>query len=389
MQRRFTLGIEEEFQLVDAQTGELRSVSPRVLEKCGVYFGEQRIKPEILQSMVEHASTILPNIQAAREELYATRATLSRCLTEEGLALISAGTHPGALWWEHRLSDEERYHQIEAEYQDVGRSVMVFGLHIHVSLGSQEMAVALMNQVRNWLPHLLALSSNSPFWMKRMTGIKSYRSVVWRRFPRSGTPELFVSAGHFERYVQDLIEMGCIDNAKKIWWDVRPHPFYGTLEFRICDMPATLEDTLALAALCQALVAKLTWLYERGEHLPVLERDYLEENKWRAVRYGLDAEVLDFVRRRRLNMRDAIHELLEFVDDVVDELGIQREVLYLHSLISDPRGTGADRQIALYEAGGDIEAVQRYLMHQTLQGIAPDELNPPRQAMHFFAPEPM
>jgi carboxylate-amine ligase len=370
MQSGFALGIEEEFQIVDALTGELRSHAPHVLRKCSSYLGD-RLKPEIKQTMVELVSTILPDIQAARGELYASRAELSRLLAEEGLALISAGTHPNSFWWDYPMSADQRYHDLESEYQDAGRSIMIYGLHVHVSVASHEQAVLLMNQVRNWLPHLLALSSNSPFWMKRQTGIKSYRSVVWRRFPRSGLPDTFASVQDYDRYIADLVATRCIDNAKKIWWDVRPHPFYRTIEFRIFDMPATLEDTLALAALCQALVAKLTRLYERGEQVPILSRDYLEENKWRAVRYGLDAEVIDFTQLRQLQMRDAIYELLEFVDDMVDELGSQREMLYLHALLSDPRGSGADRQVALYDATGDLQEVQRYLMKQTLQGIVP------------------
>lgn len=387
MQRSFALGIEEEFQLVDAQTGDLCSASPQALDKCVAYFGNQRIKPEILQSMIEHASTILPDIRAARSELYTTRALFSQLLEEEGLALISAGTHPSALWWEHRISEGERYRAIEDEYQDAGRSVMIFGMHVHISLASPDLAVAVMNQARNWLPHLLAISANSPFWMGRMSGIKSYRSIVWKRFPRSGIPELFNSASHFDHFVQDLVQMGCIDNAKKIWWDVRPHPFYGTLEFRACDMPATLEDTLALAALCQALVAKLAWLYERGKSVPVLARDYLEENKWRAARYGLDAEVVDFVHHRRLSMRDSIYELLEFVADVSNELGSQREMIYLHSLLTDPFGTGADRQMALYQATGDVQTVQHYLMRQTLEGIQPRETSARLQVVRLLEPE--
>jgi carboxylate-amine ligase len=249
---------------------------------------------------------------------------------------------------------------------------LIFGLHVHVGIENKELAMTIMNQVRTWLPQLLAISSNSPFWDGRMTGIKSYRSVVWKRFPRSGMPELFLSRSHFDQYVQDLVEMECIDNGKKIWWDIRPHPFFNTIEFRICDMPATLEDTLVLVALCQALVAKLAQLNERGQAVPALRRDYIEENKWRAMRYGLDAEVLDFVQHRRLSMRDAVREMLDFVDDVVDELGSRHEMTYLRALLESPQGTGADRQIAVYQESGDIQAVNRYLMEQTMRGVTLD-----------------
>jgi glutamate---cysteine ligase / carboxylate-amine ligase len=228
----------------------------------------------------------------------------------------------------------------------------------------------LMNQVRTWLPHLLAISTNSPFWAGRLTGLKSYRSVVWKPFPRSGVPEVFSTACDFDTYVQSLISRGCIDNGRKIWWDIRPHPFFSTLEFRICDMPATIDDTIAIAALCQALVAKLAWLYKRGLRTPALSSHFIEENKWRVMHFGLDAEMIDFVQERRLSMRESIAELLDFVEDVIDDLGSRQEVDYLRRLLEDPRGTGADRQIALYEQTGSIDAVIQLLMQQTMQGIA-------------------
>ena len=266
MANRFTLGIEEEFQLVDGQTGELCSSIESVLEKCEPFF-EEKLKPEMLQSTIELVSDILPDIATARSELYGARSLLSHLLVEEGQALISAGTHPGASWVQQEITQRERYQELVAEYQDVARSVLIFGLHVHIAIPSDEMAVAVMNQARTWLPHLLALSSNSPFWHGRMSGLKSYRTVVWKRFPRSGMPEVFNSRQHFDRYVQELIDMQCIDNGKKIWWDMRPHPFFNTVEFRVCDMPATVEDTLSIAALCQALVAKLVWLDRKSTRL--------------------------------------------------------------------------------------------------------------------------
>ncbi|GHO95655.1 putative glutamate--cysteine ligase 2 [Reticulibacter mediterranei] len=372
MATRFTLGIEEEFQLVDAQTGQLCSYVPSVLQKGVPHFGE-KIKPEMLQPTIEFISDVMPDITAARTELCNARTLLSRLAQEEGLALVSAGTSPGALWWDQPRTDHPRYQELEEEYQDVGRSVLIFGLHVHVGLDDKEQLIQVFNQVRTWLPHLLALSSNSPFWYKRMTGLKSYRSVVWKRFPRSGMPEILPSWAAFERYVQDLVALGSIDNGKKIWWDVRPHAFFQTIEFRIFDMPGTIDDTLGIAALCQALVAKLVQLNTQGKGKPAFSRDYIEENKWRAMRYGLDAEVLDFEGHRRLSMRDALRELLDLVDDVVDELGSRRDINYIRRLLDDPCGTGADRQIARYrESGGDMQQVQRLLIEQTMRGVAPD-----------------
>jgi carboxylate-amine ligase len=374
MTYRFTLGIEEEFQLVDRSTGKLASRAQGILERGGPIFEEQ-IKPEMLQSTLEFVTPVLADMSQARVELYTSRALLARIVEEEGLALSSAGTHPVSTWFEQVRTPKERYIDMEEEYQDVARSVLIFGLHVHVAIPSNEMAINVMNQARTWLPHLLALSSNSPFWNGRLTGIKSYRSVVWKRFPRSGTPDIYQDYAQFDRFVQDLIEGHCIDNGKKIWWDIRPHPFYHTVEFRIFDMPATVEDTLALAALCQALVAKLTHLNEQGKPVPVLTRDYIDENKWRAMRYGLDAEIVDFKHHRCLSMRDSIRELLDFVADEVDALGSQQEMNYLRALLNNERGTGADRQIAVYkESNGDLHKVSEFLTQQTMQGIKADDI---------------
>ncbi len=368
MAPRFTLGVEEEFQMVDRVTGQLASHVHSVLERGEVLFGEY-VKPEMLQSMVEIITGVCANIAALRVDLQTKRNLMTQLLAEDGMTLVSSGTHPGAHWQDQQRTDHIRYEEIEEEFQDVARSILICGLHVHVGIDRHELAVPLMNQLRTWLPHLLALSSNSPFWIGRYTGIKSYRSIVWKRFPRSGIPSEFASTGSFDEYVAHLIQTGCIDNAKKIWWDMRPHPFFDTVEFRICDMPATFEDTIAIAALCQALVAKLTWLYDHNMLTPTLPSHYIDENKWRAARYGLDAEIVDFVRGRRLSMRDSIHELLDFVDDVVDDLGTRDEMHSIRALLDDPRGTGADRQIAIYHETGSIQAVMDHLMQQTLLGM--------------------
>lgn len=364
MPSQFTLGIEEEFQMVDRQTGQLCSHVLTILEKGAPVFGE-KIKPEMLQSAVEIVTEICPDIGSARRELRELRRTLQELLAEDGVGLISAGTHPDASWRDQLSVPNPRYTELEEELQDIARSILIFGLHVHVGIENQEMAVLIMNQARNWLPQLLALSANSPFWGGHFTGIKSYRSVVWRPFPRSGIPDVFPTWSDFDNYVQTLIRTGCIDNGKKIWWDIRPHPFFSTVEFRICDMPATFEDTIAITALCQALVAKLAWLHTHGMTVPSLPRSLLEENKWRAMRYGLDADVLDFTRNRSLPMRQAVSEMLDFVDDVLTDLGSRPEIEYLRSLLEDTRGTGADRQIAVYQRTGSIKEVVRYLMEQT------------------------
>ncbi|HZS76038.1 MAG TPA: carboxylate-amine ligase [Ktedonobacteraceae bacterium] len=364
----FTIGIEEEFQMVDRDTGQLSPSIQTVLEQGRPVFGEQ-IKAEMLQPTVELISGILPDIPTARQELRRTRAKLAQLLEEDGLALISAGTHPTAMWQETQRTPYLRYAELEDEFQDVARSILIFGLHVHIGVEDQRHAVQLMNQLRTWLSHLLALSTNSPFWEGRFTGLKSYRSVIWKPFPRSGIPEIFPDWEDFNDYVENLVRTGCIDNGKRIWWDIRPHPFFKTIEFRVFDMPGTLDDTIAIAALCQALVAKVTRLNQQGQFLPALSSHFIEENKWHVMRSGLDAEIVDFTQGRRLSMRDSLHELFDFVDDVLDELASRSEIAHLRSLLEDSGGTGADRQIAIYRKTGNIDDVIQFLMQQTMQGI--------------------
>lgn len=368
MSQSFTLGIEEEFQMVDRQTGLLASHVHPILEKGVPIFGDH-IKAEMLQSCVELSTHVCPNVAALRLDLQQKTARLAQLLEEDGLVLVRAGTHPTEYWRDQLRTDNPRYEELEEEFQDIARSILIFGLHIHVGLSDHEMAVPLMNQLRTWLPHLLALSTNSPFWMKRKTGLKSYRSIVWKNLSRSGIPPQFASTAEFDRYTENLILNGCIDNAKKIWWDIRPHPFFETIEFRVFDMPATSEDAIALAALCQALVAKLVWLSQHHLQTVVLPTHLIEENKWKAIRYGLDAEVVDFTQNRRLSMREALHELFDFVDDVLDDLNTRQEMHFLRTLVDSPHGTGADRQLAIYQETGNMQAVVEYLLQQSRTGI--------------------
>jgi len=373
MMQQFTLGVEEEFQIVERESGQLASRIHALLDKGGPLLGE-RMKAEMLQSALEVVSNVCPTIGALRLDLQDAHATVVQLLEAEGLALISAGTHPMARWQEQQRTLNERYEVLEEEYQDVGRSILIFGMHVHVGISDYEMSTPLINQLRTWLPHMLALSANSPFWAGRVSGLRSYRSIVWKRFPRSGVPDILPTTRDFEYFVEHLVRNGCIDNGKRIWWDIRPHPFFHTIEFRIADMPATFEDTIALAALSQALVAKLVWLYRRNITTHVLPASYVEENKWSAARYALDGQYVDFVQNRRMSMREAIYEMLAFVDDVLDDLGSRREINHLRTLLEDPCGTGADRQLAIYHRTGSLKAVAHYLIQQTMQSAVADHV---------------
>jgi len=372
----FTLGIEEEFQMVERETGQLSSRIHSIFPKARPVLGNS-VRIGAHQSTIELVSDVLPDVASTRHQMRDLRSRLAQIVAEEGLVLISAGTHPAACWREQAMTGLEHYAFLEEAFQDASRSRLVYGLHVHVGVHDPELAVILMNQVRSWLPHLLALSTNSPFWEGRLTGIKSYRSVVGQRIFRSGVPEVFASRHEFDRYVQGLVQAEHIQNGKMIWWDIRPHTRYPALEFRICDMPATLDDTIALVALCQALVAKLTWLHQRHLTMQVLPRYFVEEHKWQAARYGLDARVFDFIQGRPLTMRESILELLELVDDVLDELGCRREILYLRTLLSSPYGTGADRQIHLYQQTENTADVIQYLIQQTMRGIPQPPENDP------------
>jgi carboxylate-amine ligase len=370
MPGKYTLGIEEEFQLVDATTGNLKSGIVPLLELAKDTLGE-RIKAEFLQCTAETITNTCPSIAAAHAEALSLRSTVARFAASLGMRLISAGTHPTDGWQGQQRTHNPRYAELDEELQDVARSILIFGLHIHVGIENRDHLIEIMNQARNFIPHALALSANSPFWQGRKTGYKSFRTTVWQRFPRSGLPEIFTSAAEFERYVNTLVATNCIDNGKKIWWDLRPHPFLPTLEFRVCDMPPTLDDTLALAALFQALVARLDWMRARGQSLKLYPNALLNENKWRAARYGLEGKLIDYPNLREIPTRDALHELLTFVEGTAEDLGSRQEMRYLRRLIDSKEGTGADRQLAVYEQTGQLASVTRWLTHSTMHGIEP------------------
>jgi glutamate---cysteine ligase / carboxylate-amine ligase len=360
--RPFTLGVEEEFQIVDPQTGELRSHVSELLVSSAPAFGDQ-IKRELHQSIVEVGTKICGDVAELRDEIFRTRRELANAAERVGLAVAAAGTHPFSRWEDQILSPGVRYDSIVEELQQLARSLLIFGLHVHVGVPERAMMIDLMNEVRYFLPHLLALSTSSPFWMGRNTGLKSYRTTVFRRFPRTGVPDRFESWSEYENYIQLLVELHSIDDAKKIWWDVRPHPTFGTLEFRVCDVPTRPEVAVMLGALVQAIVVKLYRLRIKNQGFRLYRRALIEENKWRAARYGLDGKLIDFGRRAEVPMRDLAIELLDFIDDVVDDLGSRREIEYIHTVLRD--GTSADRQLAVFRETGDLKAVVHHLIQET------------------------
>jgi len=363
---QFTLGIEEEFQIVDPQTRELRSHVSEFLEEGKMILGEQ-IKPEMIQSMIEVGTGVCKNIQEARADITRLRSIISGLAGKTGLAIVAASTHPFSHWEDQKIYDDERYALLVQELQNVARSLLIFGLHVHVGVGDLDRRIHIMNAARYFLPHVLALTTSSPFWMGHNTGLKSYRSEVFKQFPRTDIPDHFDSYSSFQRYVDLLVKTQCINDGKKIWWDLRPHPIFPTLEFRICDIPTRVDDTVAIAALFQAIVAKLTKLIEKNLGFRLYRRMLIQENKWRAVRWGIDGKMIDFGKQKEVPTRDLILELLDFVDDVVDELGSRKEIEHVHTILE--RKTSAEEQLRVFAETNDLKAVVDRLIELTMENV--------------------
>ena len=345
-----TLGIEEEYQIVDPETRELTSYVQQMLNQGRIVLGDQ-IKPEFMQSQVEVGSHICRNIQEARQEIIRLRRTISELARQNGAEIVAASTHPFSRWTEQRISEGARYDDLASEMKDAARRLLIFGMHIHLGFGQDneayELMIDVLNQLRYFLPHILALSTSSPFWHGRDTGLQSYRSLVFENMPRSGIPPHFYGWSEYQSYVNLMGKVGSLgekgsSDPTKIWWDARPHPNLGTLEVRICDICTHIDEAVAVAALLQAIVAKLIKLRNQNMSWRIYRGVFIQENKWRAVRYGINGKLIDFGIGDEVPMRFLVNELLEIVDDVVDELGSRKEIEYLRTIASS--GTSADRQ---------------------------------------------
>src|ERR1700740_2421387 len=365
MAHRFTIGVEEEFQTISPATCELRSHVMQLVSAASPDIVEQ-VKHEMHQSIVETGTNICENVAELRIEMHRTRGELVAAAERVGLQVAAAGTHPFSSWIDQVISPGERFQNSIEELQQLARSLLIFGMHVHVAMPDKQTTIDMMNMVRYFLPHLLALSTSSPFWMGRNTGLKSFRTTVFRRFPRTGVPEQFESWSAYENFVNLLVKLNCIDNGKKIWWDVRPHPLFGTLEFRLFDVSTRVEEAVAIAALTQAIIVKLHRLYQSNVSWRLSRRALIEENKWRAARYGIDGKLIDFGKEAEVPMRRLIPELLELVDDVVDDLGSRSAVNYVNTILSE--GTSAERQLRVYERTGDLKEVVRHVVAETRAG---------------------
>jgi len=362
----FSIGIEEEYMILDPETRELTSHDQKIVEIASKMLDDQ-VKAEMHQAVVEAGTGICENIKEAKKDICKLRKNIAEIAENLGFRLGASGSHPFSHFTNQLITPNPRYDQIVNELQEAARSNLIFGLHVHVGVSDRNMAMHIANTMRYFLPHIYALSVNSPFWEGRNTGYMSFRSKVFERFPRTGIPDYFVSYDDYTRYVKLLVKTGCIDNAKKIWWDLRVHPFYPTIEFRICDIPTRVETTVCLAALFQALVYKLYKLRQKNVTFINYQRALINENKWRASRYGIDGKLIDFGKEEEVRTRVLIMELLDFVDDVLIELDSREEINYIYTILKE--GTGADKQLAVYEKTKSLEAVVDYIIEESIKGL--------------------
>ena len=362
-----TIGVEEEFQVVDPVTRALRSHVHEVFE-AGAKAGGISVKPELHAPVVEVGTAVCRDIEETRREIVNTRRTLIQIAREQGLRIGAAGTHPFSHWADVGITGgNPRYERLISDLQIVARGNLIFGLHVHVGVEDRELQITILNQARYFLPHILALSVNSPFWIGRETGWMSYRCKVFDKFPRTNIPDYFQSYGEYQELVDTLRKTNCIIDAGQIWWDVRPHHRYDTIEYRICDIPLRAEETVTIAALFQAITAKLWLLRSRNLTFRPYRRTLIMENKWRAARWGVRGLLIDFGKQEEVPYASLLEELLEFVDDVVDDLGSREHVTAARKILET--GTGAERQLAVWRATADPKAVVDYVVHETEQGL--------------------
>jgi carboxylate-amine ligase len=364
--KRFTIGIEEEYMVIDPETRELKSHEQKIVQE-GEKLIKDKVKAEMHQAVVEVGTDVCQDIDDAYVDVANLRKTISNIAGDLGLAVGASGTHPFSHWEKQLITDHARYSDIVKELQEAARSNLIFGLHVHVGMENRQMAIHIANSARYFLPHIFALSTNSPFWEGRITGYKSYRTKIFDKFPRTGIPDFFDSIETYDNYVKLLVKTNCIDNAKKIWWDLRVHPFFNTVEFRICDVPMTVQETITIAALFQGICAKLYKLRTQNLNFIIYPRMLINENKWRASRYGIEGSMIDFGKETEVNTRVLIYELLDFIDDVASPLGIKNTIGYVHKILE--QGTGADRQLKVFEETQSLPAVVDYIRSQFLNDL--------------------
>jgi glutamate---cysteine ligase / carboxylate-amine ligase len=359
------IGIEEEYQIINPQTRELSSYITQILEGDHSILRELSIKPELHQSTLEVGTKVCDTVQDARKELVRLRGMVSDLAKKDGMRIAAAGTHPFSVWQTQEITPLDRYQGLLEDLQELARQTLIFGMHVHIGIEDQDFMIDAMNTIKYMLPHVLALSTSSPFWEGRNTGLKSYRIAMFRRFPRTGIPGDFSSYNDYENFIDVMVQTGSIPNSSKIWWDVRPHHSFPTLEFRICDLCTNVDDAVCCAALFQALVLKHYKMRKDNISFRRYPINMIDENKWRAFRYGVDGKMIDFGREVELPTRELITELVAFVDDVVDDLGSRKEVEHALKIIE--RGSSANQQLEIFKETGDVKTVVDWLIEETVR----------------------
>ncbi len=371
----FTLGIEEEYFLVDQRTRDVVGDPPDgMLAECEALLGTQ-VSPEFLRSQIEIGTRVCTSLAEARADLRRLRGTIAAVAARHGLAAVAAATHPFARWDTQKTTERIRYQSLESDLQGVGRRLAICGLHVHIGIPDDELRIDLLSQASYFLPHLLALSTSSPFWQGENTGLKSYRIAVFDEMPRTGTPERFASWGEYRRHVDILVGAGLIEDATKLWWDLRPSDRFPTLEMRISDCCTTLDDTLSIAALFRCLLRMLWRLKRDNQRWRLYARMLIDENRWRAQRYGTDQGLVDFGRGMIVPYAELLEEILALIDQDARHFGCLGEVTHAREILA--RGTSAHRQLAVFDRAlaegashaDALAAVVDWLIAETVRGV--------------------
>ena len=371
----FTIGIEEEYLVVDRQTRDLvKDPSPEMWDSLREVLGPQ-VAPEFLKAQIEVGTKVCAKLAEARDDLAGLRRDLSGVVNEYGAAIIAASTHPFANWMEQEPTEQPRYQRIAADYQVVARQMVICGMHVHVGIEDEHLRIDLMNQIRYMLPHLLALSTSSPFWAGSDTGLLAYRPIIFKNLPRTGAPEEFESWAEYQRTVNILVEAGIIEDATKLWWDIRPSARYPTLEMRISDVCTRLDDAMTVAAFYLCLLGYMFRLRRRNQRWRIYSPFLISENMWRAQRYGTDGSLIDFGRGELVQFSDLMEEAIEMLAQDALEFDVIEELRHMRTIINE--GTSAHRQLAVHRAAVDagasereaLEAVVDHLIEDTVHGL--------------------
>ena len=360
--QKLNIGVEEEYQLIDPKTRELTSYVTELLEE-GSLVSENDIKPELLQSQIEIGSNVCDTVEELEKDLSRLRLLIKKYANKKGLDFLAAGTHPFSHWKNQVVTDNTRYHGFMDSTQYVGKRMLIFGMHVHIGIEDKDLRIDVMNQMRYFIPHIMALASSSPFWQGNDTGFKSFRSIIFEDLPRTGVPETFRSYQEYNRYIKTLVKSNSIEDPSKIWWDIRPHATYPTLEFRMCDSCSSLKDAVSIAALIQALTAKVITLRKSNQQWRNYRGSLIHENKWRSAQKGVRTNLIDLGAEKEVPFSDLISEMLEFIDDVVDDLGTRK---YIDNILTiSNRGSSADRQLEIYDKTGKMTDVVDFLIKET------------------------